>query len=106
VFLVVQTKEPRVFRETEIRMLVEAAKRRSRPWSARLAPWIVSLPRLRNAVVSRPEISGGCWDHDCMSLFRDLNPTRWRELNQNPISMLSEMPLGEIESRAAELGFA
>ena len=38
-----------------------------------------------------------------MSLFRDLNPTRWRELNQNPISMLSEMPLGEIESRAAEL---
>jgi starch phosphorylase len=45
-----------------------------------------------------------CWDHDCISLFRDLNPTRWRELNQNPISMLSEIPLGEIERRAAELG--
>jgi glucan phosphorylase len=43
------------------------------------------------------------WDHDCTSLFRDLNPTRWRELNQNPISMLSEMPLGEIERRATEL---
>jgi len=36
-------------------------------------------------------------DHDCISLFRDLNPTRWRELNQNPISLLSEMKFGEIE---------
>jgi len=43
------------------------------------------------------------WDHDCISLFRDLNPTRWRQLNHNPISLLSEMPLGEIERRAAEL---
>ena len=38
-----------------------------------------------------------------LRLFRDLNPTRWRKLNQNPISLLSEMPLGEIERRAAEL---
>ena len=43
------------------------------------------------------------WDHDCVSLFRDLNPTRWRQLNQNPISLLSEMPLEEIERRATEL---
>ena len=43
------------------------------------------------------------WDHDCVSLFRDLNPMRWRQLNQNPISLLSEMPLGEIERRASEL---
>ena len=44
-----------------------------------------------------------CWDHDSTSLFRDLNPARWRQLNQNPISLLSEMPLGEIEKRASEL---
>jgi starch phosphorylase len=43
------------------------------------------------------------WDHDCTSLFRDLNPTRWRQLNQNPISLLNEMPLEEIERRASEL---
>ena len=45
-----------------------------------------------------------CWDHDCISLFRDLNPTRWRQLNQNPIALLNEMPLGELERRATELG--
>ena len=28
---------------------------------------------------------------------------RWRELNQNPIALLNEIPLGEIERRAAEL---
>jgi starch phosphorylase len=43
------------------------------------------------------------WDHDCISLFRDLNPVRWRQLNQNPISLLSEIPLEEIERRATEL---
>ena len=44
-----------------------------------------------------------CWDPECVSLFRDLNPTRWRELNQNPIALLNEIPLGEIERRAMEL---
>ena len=43
------------------------------------------------------------WDNDCISLFRDLNPTRWTQLNSNPISLLSEMPLPEIERRAREL---
>jgi glycogen phosphorylase len=43
------------------------------------------------------------WDHECVSLFRDLNPTRWRELNQNPIALLNEVAAGEIERRATEL---
>src|ERR1700728_2177753 len=45
-----------------------------------------------------------CWDYDCISLFRDLNPTRWWQLNQNPIALLNEIPLGELERRATELG--
>ncbi len=101
--LVVQTKEPRVFRDTEIRMLVEAANE--------VAPVVSEARTLDRFIAPAQERLWSlarnlwwCWDHDCMSLFRDLNPTRWRELNQNPISMLSEMPLGEIESRAAELG--
>src|SRR6202167_1341156 len=44
------------------------------------------------------------WDHDAGSLFRDLDPVRWRELNQNPISLLLELPLAKLESRAGELG--
>jgi len=39
------------------------------------------------------------WDHDCVSLFRDLDPVRFRQLNNNPISLLTEMPLQEIERR-------
>ncbi|HEY1336216.1 MAG TPA: alpha-glucan family phosphorylase, partial [Bryobacteraceae bacterium] len=44
-----------------------------------------------------------CWDHDTSSLFRDLDPIRWRVLNHNPISLLSEIPLEKIERRAREL---
>ena len=33
------------------------------------------------------------WDHETVSLFRDLDPVRFRQLNQNPISLLNEMPL-------------
>ena len=31
-----------------------------------------------------------CWDHDTSSLFRDLDPVRWRQLNHNPVSLLSK----------------
>jgi starch phosphorylase len=43
------------------------------------------------------------WDLDSTSLFRDLAPLRFRQLNQNPIALLSEIPLPELERRAAEL---
>ena len=43
------------------------------------------------------------WDHDSISLFRDLDPLRWRQLNQNPVSLLSEFPLAKLEARCAEL---
>jgi starch phosphorylase len=43
------------------------------------------------------------WDHDSASLFHDLDPLRWRQLNHNPIALLSEIPLARIEKRASEL---
>jgi len=100
--LVVQTKDARIFREDEIRMLVEAANQ--------VAP-VVSEARTLDRFIgpaqerlwSLARNIWWSWDHDCVSLFRDLNPTRWRELNQNPISLLGEMPMGEIERRATEL---
>ena len=100
--LIVQTKEARDFQEPEIRMLVEAANQ--------VAP-VVSEARtldrfiapLQERLWSLARNLWWSWDHDCISLFRDLNPLRWQQLNQNPISMLSEMPLEEIERRATEL---
>jgi starch phosphorylase len=38
-----------------------------------------------------------------VSIFRDLDPVRFRELNDNPISLLQNLPLSEIERRAGEL---
>ncbi len=43
------------------------------------------------------------WDQECVSLFLDLDPARWRQLNHNPISLLGEIPLAGIERRAREL---
>jgi starch phosphorylase len=100
--LVVQTKDPRVFHDNEIRMLVEAA--------AQVAP-VVSEARTVDRFIAPAqeklwELARNVWwswDSECVSLFRDLNPTRFRQLNQNPIALLNEIPLVEIERRATEL---
>jgi starch phosphorylase len=100
--LVVQTREPRVFQEHEIRMLSEAANQVASVVSeARSVDRFIAPVQERLWALARnPWWS---WDNDCVSLFRDLNPRRWRELNQNPISLLNEMPLAEIERRASLL---
>jgi starch phosphorylase len=100
--LVVQTKDARIFREDEIRLLVEAANQVAPVVSeARTLDRFIGPAQERLWALARN--IWWSWDHDCISLFRDLNPTRWRQLNQNPISLLSEIPLEEIERRATEL---
>jgi starch phosphorylase len=101
--LVVQTKEPRNFGEEEIRTLSEAANQ--------VAP-VVSEARTLDRFVAPPierlwsiaHNLSWCWDYDSISLFHDLSPTRWWQLNQNPIALLNEIPLPDLERRASELG--
>src|ERR1700678_2193770 len=100
--LVVQTTELREFRESEIQMLTEAA--------AQVAPVVSEARTLDRFIAPAQERLWALarnlwwsWDHDAGSLFRDLNPVRWRQLNQNPVSLLAEFPLAKLESRAAEL---
>jgi starch phosphorylase len=100
--LVVQTVDARVFQQDEIGMLMEAA--------AQVAP-VVSEARMLDRFVAPAQEKlwalarnlWWSWDQDCVSLFRDLDPVRFRELNNNPVSLLTEMPLAEIERRSAEL---
>ncbi|HEY1160659.1 MAG TPA: alpha-glucan family phosphorylase [Terracidiphilus sp.] len=100
--LVVQTKDPRTFRDDEIRMLMEAANEVAPVVSeARTLDRFIGPAQERLWALARN--LWWSWDRACTSLFRDLNPARWRQLNQNPISLLSEIPLGEIERRATEL---
>jgi len=100
--LVVQTAEPRAFSVDEIRMLSEAA--------VQVAPVVSEARTLDRFVAPAQERLWAlarnlwwCWDADAASLFRDLDPVRWRQLNHNPVALLSEMPLSAIEKRAREL---
>jgi glycogen phosphorylase len=100
--LIVQTVEPRLFREDEIQMLAEAA--------AQVAPVVSEARTLDRFIAPAQERLWALarnlwwsWDHDTASLFRDLDPVRWRHLNHNPVSLLGEFPLAKLESRAAEL---
>ena len=100
--LVVQTAEARIFREDEIRMLAEAA--------AEVAPVVSEARTLDRFIAPAQERLWALarnlwwsWDHDSTSLFRDLDPKGFREASKNPVSLLTELPLEEIERRSREL---
>src|SRR3954464_10344510 len=100
--LVVQTLEARVFSAEDIRKLTEAA--------SQVAPVVSEARTLDRFIAPLQERLWALarnlwwsWDHNSASLFLDLDPTRWNELNHNPIALLNEIPLGKLETRAAEL---
>ncbi|HYR43630.1 MAG TPA: alpha-glucan family phosphorylase [Terriglobia bacterium] len=100
--LVVQTKEARVFHDDEVRMLVKAA--------AQVAPVVSEARTLDRFVAPTLERLWSLarnlwwsWDSDSTSLFHDLDPMRFKDLNHNPVLMLGEIPLDGIERRAQQL---
>jgi starch phosphorylase len=100
--LVVQTIEARVFEEHEIQMLAEAA--------TQVAPVVSEARTLDRFIAPLQERLWALarnlwwsWDHNSSSLFLDLDPARWSELNHNPVALLNEIPLAKLETRAAEL---
>ncbi len=100
--LVVQTVEARVFSDREIRMLTEAA--------TQVAPVVSEARTLDRFIAPLQERLWALarnlwwsWDHNSSSLFLDLDPARWSELNHNPVALLAEIPLSKLETRAAEL---
>src|SRR5262245_6546265 len=99
--LVVQTIKARVFDEGEIHLLVQAA--------AQVAPVISEARMLDRFVAPVQERLWALalnlwwsWDSECTTLFRDLDAARWRQLNHNPIALLSEIPLDSLERRAEQ----
>jgi starch phosphorylase len=100
--LVVQTVEPRIFAQDDVRMLMTAG--------TQLAP-IVSEARTLGQFVA-PAHQRLCaiaqnlwwsWDDETTSLFRELDPTMWRVLDNNPIALLQQMPIEKLEERALQL---
>ncbi len=43
------------------------------------------------------------WHPEVISLFRDLDPIRWRQLDHNPIALLNEFTPERLSARAAEM---
>jgi len=100
--LVVQNIASRVFSQEEIRGLTEAA--------AQVAPVVSEARNLDRFIAPLQERLWTLarnlwwsWDHNASSLFLDLDPARWSELNHNPVALLSEIPLAKLENRAGEL---
>jgi glycogen phosphorylase len=100
--LVIQTVAPRAFQEDEIQALVDTA--------AQVAP-VVSEARAMDRFIAPIQERlwtlarnlWWLWDNDTTSIFLELDPVRWAQLNQNPISLLAEFPLAKLEHRAEEL---
>ena len=100
--LVVQTAEPRTFGMDVVRMLTTAG--------AQLAPIVSEARTLEQFVAPRTSgwrrwrrTCGGAGTTDTVSLFRELDPTLWRELAHNPIALLRQMPIDRLEERASAL---
>lgn len=100
--LVVQTIEPRIFSSDVIGMLTTAGKQ--------LAPIVAEAKTLEQFVApahqklrALAENLWWSWDHDTTTLFRELDPVLWRALDRNPIALLKQIPLEELEKRASQL---
>ena len=100
--LVVQTVEPRAFNRGEMRLLMTAG--------TQLTP-IVSEARTRGLFVAPghqrllalAQNLWWSWDDDTTSLFRELDPVLWRELDHNPIALLQRLPVDRLEERVSQL---
>ncbi|MBV9573657.1 MAG: alpha-glucan family phosphorylase [Acidobacteriales bacterium] len=100
--LVIQTVERRRYSENETRMLMDVASQVAHVVSeARTLDRFVAPAQERLWALARN--LWWSWDHDSSSLFRDLDPMQWRALNHNPVALLAELSLAQIEQRAREL---
>ncbi len=100
--LVVQTIEAREFSNEEIRMLAAAG--------AQLSPIVSDTRMLEHFVAPAYQRLWALarnlwwsWDDEAGQLFRELDPIRWRTLDHNPIALLEEMSIEQLEERASQL---
>ena len=103
--LIVQTIEERSFSDDEIASLLLAAGEIS-PIVAQVRERDQSIGPLQRRLWALARNMWWSWDASAMSLFRDLDPARWDELGRNPVALLSEMPLDDLDERIGDLALA
>jgi len=99
--IVVQTVEPRSFSADEMRMLLTAA--------GQIGPLVSTVRALEQYAAPAHDRLWTLarnlwwsWDAEATSIFRDLDPVRWRELDHNPLALLSECPLETLTGRISQ----
>ena len=103
--LIVQTIEERSFSDDEIASLLLAAGEIS-PIVAQVRERDQSIGPLQRRLWALARNMWWSWDASAMALFRDLDPARWEELGRNPVALLSEMPLDDLDERIGDLALA
>ena len=103
--LIVQTIEERSFSDDEIASLLLAAGELS-PIVAQVRERDQSIGPLQRRLWTLARNMWWSWDASAMSLFQDLDPARWEELGRNPVALLSEMPLDDLDERIGDLSLA
>jgi starch phosphorylase len=100
--LVLQTKDTRTFSNTEAEDLAGIARQlgtivsEARNLGQFIAPMYERIWSLaRNLWWS--------WDAESNTLFNELDPVRWRQVDHNPVALLNEISLEQLEQRAGEL---
>ncbi len=100
--LVLQTTDTRTFAPNEVRLLVAAG--------TQLAPIVSEARTLEQFIAPAHQKLKALaqnlwwsWDDEAVSLFRDIDPVRWRELDHNPIALLQQMTIDKLEERASQL---
>jgi starch phosphorylase len=97
--LVVQNREPRSFSREETSMLVVAANQ--------VAPTVSEARTLEQFIAPAYERIWAlarnlwwAWDPGAESLFHDLDPLRWEQLDHNPIALLGEISMDDFDARS------
>ncbi len=100
--LVVQTIEPRSFSTEESAMLAAVGMQLDPIISEARAIAQFAAPAYQHTRALSRNLWWS-WDMDTTSLFREINPVRWRDVAHNPIAMLSDISIEKLEQTASQL---
>ena len=103
--LIVQTIEERSFSDDEIASLLLAAGEIS-PLVAQVRERDQSIGPLQRRLWALARNLWWSWDASAIGLFQNLDPARWEALGRNPVALLSELPLDDLDERIGDLGLA
>ena len=93
--LVVQTIEQRTFADFEVAALTSVSTRIG-PLASTHRAIVQYVAPTHDRLWTLAKNLWWCWDAETISIFRDLEGDRWRELDHNPLALLSECTLEKL----------